>query len=95
MDSRGYTNPEDGKKYYNEKRAAFANNPKHLLTYCAEYCFNAEEAFSLEGDNKFNKVAVAEQLAQIRLYKRGPRPIAGNLEYMYKIVSIQQIIQME
>lgn len=84
MDNRGYTNPEDGKKYYNEKRAAFANNPKHLLTYCAEYCFNAEEAFSLEGDNKFNKVAVAEQLAQIRLYKRGPRPIAGNLEYMYK-----------
>jgi hypothetical protein len=26
------------------------------MEYTAEYCFTAEEAFSLQGDNKFNKV---------------------------------------
>jgi hypothetical protein len=37
-----------------------ASDPEALVTYCAEYCYNAEEAFSLEGDNKFNKVNIAE-----------------------------------
>lgn len=84
MDNRGYTDPVKGKEYYNNKRAAFINNPKHLITYAAEYCFNAEEAFSLEGDNKFNKTAIAEQLALIRLHKRGKKVISGDLDYIYK-----------
>jgi hypothetical protein len=30
------------------------------MKHCAEYCWTAEEAFSQEGDNKFNKVLIAE-----------------------------------
>lgn len=84
MDSRGYTDPDKGKEYYDKKRAAFSNNPKHLLTYSAEYCYTAEEAFSLEGDNKFNKVAIAEQLSLIRLQKKGRKIRRGDLSYIFK-----------
>ena len=35
------------------------SSPKALISYSAEYCFNAEEAFALEGENKFNKVNIA------------------------------------
>lgn len=84
MDNRGYTSPENGKKYYDQKRSALASNPKNLIVYCSEYCYNAEEAFALEGDNKFNKVAIAEQLALIRLHKQGRKIKSGYLEYTYK-----------
>ena len=50
----------------------------------AEYCYNAEEAFSLEGENKFNKVAISEQLALIRLHKKGRKIKSGYLDYTYK-----------
>lgn len=60
LDERGYTNEEKAKQYWLEKRAKLINNPKALIDHCAERCFNAEEAFSLEGENKFNKVLIAE-----------------------------------
>lgn len=60
------------------------SSPEGLLHHCAEYCWNAEEAFNLEGDNKFNKVALSNQLAEIRLHKRGPRPKRGFIDYTYK-----------
>ena len=50
----------------------------------AEFCYNAEEAFSLEGDNKFNKVNIAEQLTNIRALKKSPPIEIGYLEYKYK-----------
>lgn len=84
MDSRGYTNPEKGKEYYDRERARKAKDPKALITYSAEYCYNAEEAFSLEGDNKFNKVNIAEQLTKIRVLKQCPKIETGFLEYKYK-----------
>ena len=34
--------------------------------------------------NKFNKVLISEQLAEIRLHKRGPRPEKGYIDYFYK-----------
>lgn len=84
LDKRGFTNPEKGKEYYNKRRATYINNPKDLITYSAEYCFNAEEAFALEGDNKFNKTAIAEQLAIIRLHKKGKKIRTVDLNYTYK-----------
>lgn len=84
MDKRGFTDPVKGKEYYNNRRATYANDPKNLIIYCAEYCFNAEEAFALEGDNKFNKVAIAEQLAMIRLHKKGKKIRTVSLDYKYK-----------
>ena len=84
MDNRGYTSPEKGKEYYDKQRARFIDSPKELITFAAEYCYNPEEAFNLEGDNKFNKVNIAEQLAQIRVLKKCPKIEAGRLEYIFK-----------
>lgn len=84
MDSRGYTNPKKGKEYYDKQREKYIKSPKDLITYCAEYCYNAEEAFNLEGDNKFNKINIAEQLTEIRALKRCPSIEKGWLEYKYK-----------
>ena len=84
MDSRGYTNPEKGKEYYDKQRARFVNSPKDLITFSAEFCYNPEEAFNLEGENKFNKVLISEQLVKIRVLKQCPKIESGYLEYTYK-----------
>ena len=34
-------------------------------------------------NNKFNKAKISEQLAEIRLHKRGPRPEAGRLDFIF------------
>lgn len=84
MDSRGFTDPIKGKEYYDKQRAKKAKDPKALITYTAEYCYNAEEAFSLEGDNKFNKVYITEQITQIKILKNCPKIESGFLEYKFK-----------
>lgn len=84
IDNRGFTDPELGKQYYDKERAKKAGDPKALLIYCAEYCYNSEEAFQLEGDNKFNKIAIADQLTRIRILNEGPKVQKGFLEYTYR-----------
>ena len=84
LDHRGYCDREKAKKQLQKARDKFLNDPEGLIQHCAEYCWNAEEAFNLEGDNKFNRILITDQLAEIRLHKRGPRPQAGNLEYIFK-----------
>ena len=83
IDHRGYTSHKLGKEYYNEQRIKKMNDPKALLLYSAEYCFTAEEALALEGENDFNTVLLAEQLAAIKLHKIGPKIEIGNLEYKF------------
>lgn len=84
LDSRGWLDDEDGKAYFNKTRDLKAQDPKEFTTFCAEYCFDGEEAFSLEGNNKFNKILIAEQLANIRIHKDSPKPERGTLEYIFK-----------
>ena len=84
LDKRGYCNQEKAKEKLQKQRDKFLNDPEGLIQHCAEYCWNAEEAFNLEGDNKFNRILITDQLAEIRLHKRGPRPQHGNLEYIFK-----------
>ena len=84
LDKRGYTDPEKAKAYWQEKRDKLATNPKALVDHCAERCFNAEEAFALEGENKFNKALIAEQLTRIRALKQCPPIETGFLEYSFK-----------
>ena len=84
IDKRGYTDPIKGKQYYDSQRALKSSNPKALIDFMAEFCYNAEEAFNLEGDNKFNKVNIAEQLTNIRALKKCPTIETGFLEYKYK-----------
>ena len=83
IDSRGYTDPELGKQFYEEQRAKKAGDPKGLLIYSAEYCFTAEEALALEGENEFNTALLAEQIAAIKLYKQSPVIETGSLEYKF------------
>lgn len=84
LDKRGFCDKEKAKKILQKDRDKFLNSPEGLIQHCAEYCWNAEEAFNLEGDNKFNRILITDQLAEIRLHKRGPRPQRGNLEYIFK-----------
>lgn len=84
LDSRGWLDDEDGKAYFNKTRDIKAQDPEEFTTFCAEYCFDGEEAFSLEGNNKFNKILIAEQLANIRIHKDSPKPERGTLEYIFK-----------
>ena len=83
-DKRGVCDWRRGKAYYEAERKKRANDPRGLVEYSAEYCFNAEEAFALEGTNKFNKVLIAEQITKIKVLKEG-RPIEnGDLQFLYK-----------
>lgn len=84
MDSRGVCNQTEYKKVLQEERNNLLTVPEDYLKKCAERCWNAEEAFTLEGQNKFNKMKIADQLAKIRLHKIGPRPQVGIIDYTYK-----------
>ena len=83
VDSRGVVNTKKAKEHYQKQRDRY-KDPKALITFCAEYCFTAEEAFALEGDNKFNKVLLADQLTQIRLYKQCPKIEHGEFKFVFK-----------
>ena len=83
-DSRGFTEEKLGRSYFDKIRAIKQVDPKEYVTYCAEFCYNGEEAFSLEGDNKFNKINIAQQLTNIRALKKCPPIDRGILEYTYR-----------
>ena len=84
MDDRGWCDPEKCKAFHEEQRLRLVNNPKAFIEYCAEYCFTAEEAFALEGNNKFNQINIADQLARIRVLKEGPKIEKGYFTFVYK-----------
>lgn len=83
-DKRGFTEEKLGRQFFDRVRAIKQSDPKEYVTYCAEFCYNGEEAFSLEGENKFNKINIAGQLTQIRALKKCPPIETGFLEYRYK-----------
>lgn len=83
LDERGYCLWENYKEQLDLDRIKI-KNPKALIEHCAEYCYNAEEAFALEGENKFNKVLIAEQLMRIRVLKQCPKFDYGVLKFKYQ-----------
>lgn len=83
-DKRGYISDKDGRAFFDRVRAIKSKDPQEFVVYCAEFCYNGEEAFSLEGDNKFNKVNIAEQLTRIRALKQCPPIEIGQIGYTYK-----------
>ena len=80
--SRGEYLLEKQKAHYNEIRASFTD-PQTLLKHKAEQCFTAEEAFSAEGVNKFNKVRIAEQILSINIRKEAPPIQRGYMRFTY------------
>lgn len=71
------------KQFYLDRRSQFTD-PRTLLEHKAEQCFTAEEAFSAEGVNKFNKVKIAEQTISINIKKEAPLVQRGYMEFIYK-----------
>ena len=69
MDERGVCNEAEFKKVLQVERDALAALPTKYVEKCAERCWTAEEAFNMEGDNKFNKGNIVEQLTRIRALK--------------------------
>nr|DAX08728.1 MAG TPA: Terminase large subunit [Bacteriophage sp.] len=59
MDNRGVCKIGEYKKFLQEERDNLLAVPEEYLKKCAERCWNAEEAFNLEGVNKFNKINIA------------------------------------
>lgn len=84
MDRRGVCDIEKYKEFLQEERDNLLAVPEEYYKKCAERCWFAEEAFNLEGVNKFNKILITEQLTEIRLHKRGPKPQRGYIDYYYK-----------
>lgn len=70
VDKRGWCNTTKAREHFEALRSQKANTPSALMKYCAEQCFTAEEALSLEGTNKFNKVNIANQIAYIRIHSK-------------------------
>ena len=84
IDERGVCDNIKAKEFYDQEREKRKSTPKKLVDYCAEFCYTAEEAFALEGTNKFNKVLLTDQIARIRLLKEGPEIQHGELQFSYK-----------
>jgi len=79
VDKRGYCNEAKSIAWYESERAKKANDPKNLLDYKAEYCFTIEEALIQQDGNVFPAEELAEQLAQIEIYKSVTEPKNGHL----------------
>jgi hypothetical protein len=79
IDKRGWCDPAKAKEWYEAERMKKAADPKALLIYKAEYCFTIEEALIQQGDNMFPREQLAEQQAQITIYKTVKLPQRGYL----------------
>lgn len=79
IDNRGWCNLEKAKARFDIERRNKAGDPKALLIYKAEYCYTIEEALINQGDNIFPREELAEQAAQIDIYKSTPPIHKGHL----------------
>jgi hypothetical protein len=83
MDERGVCDEIAAKQYYNTERLKKSDDPRNLLEYKSEYCFFPEEALIREGENQFDQVKLAEQLANIELHKLVEKPRNANLTWQF------------
>lgn len=84
VDKRGVCDIEKATNFYMEERAKLEQSPKALIDYKAEYCLYPSEAFALEGQNKFNKVKLVEQISAIKFKKKEvPQVERGIFKFNY------------
>jgi len=79
VDKRGWCNLEKARIWYEQERIKLADTPKDLLEFKSEYCFTIEEALIQHADNLFPREELAEQSAQIEIYKSTPKIHSGHL----------------
>lgn len=82
-DHRGVVDEDAAKAYY-EKQWESIESPTDLLKDKAEYCFTPEDAFILEGDNRFDQEKLVEQLSNIELHKIVEKPKPASLIWPMK-----------
>ena len=80
FDSRGVVDTERAKKYYLDKWSE-TNDPKALIKNKAEYCFTPEDAFALEGSNRFDQELLVDQLHAITIHKTVDPPRSIKLHW--------------
>jgi hypothetical protein len=83
VDNRGWCDPDKAREWYEKEREKKVEDPEGLLIYKAEYCFTIEEALIQQGDNIFPREQLAEQQAQLTVYKSIKPPKAGYLSWTY------------
>lgn len=81
LDKRGWCDPVKAKEWWDKERTLKAADPKGLLIFKSEYCYTIEEALLQQGDNFFPREELAEQLAQIDIYKSVELPKRGFLTW--------------
>jgi hypothetical protein len=84
VDNRGVCIQKLAKAFYEGEFKKREGTPKKLVDYKAEFCFTADDAFNLEGTNKFNKVLLVDRLARLQIAKETSPVIRGDLQFLYK-----------
>lgn len=77
VDHRGVCDRVLAKAKYEKQRAAYGDDIQGLRIHKAEFCFYAEEALILQGQNDFNQAGLAQQAAEIKIHKTVKRPKRG------------------
>lgn len=77
-DERGVVNEEKAREYY-LNQWALIEDAQALLIAKSEYCFTPEDAFVMEGDNRFDREKLAEQLANLEVHKIIEKPKKAKL----------------
>lgn len=80
FDDRGVVYIEKAKKYY-EDHWKTIDDPKALLIDKAEYCFTPEDAFVLEGSNRFDQELLVDQLHALTIHKTVELPKPARLSW--------------
>lgn len=78
FDSRGVVDEKRAKEYY-ESVWKKMKDPQKLLQDKAEYCFTPEDAFILEGSNRFDQELLVDQLHALTIHKTVELPKPARL----------------
>ena len=80
FDERGVVDEERAKQYFIKGFEEYEDQHA-LLVARAEYCFTPEDAFILEGSNRFDQELLVEQYNNITIHKTVPGPQAARLSW--------------
>ena len=80
FDSRGVVNEEAAKEYF-IKEFSTVKDPHTLLISKAEFCFTPEDAFIMEGSNRFDQELLIDQYNAITLHKTVEVPKSARLSW--------------
>jgi hypothetical protein len=78
FDKRGVVDKARAKQHYLKKWAKMSD-PQLLAKDKAEYCFTPEDAFLLEGSNRFDQELLVDQLHAVTIHKTVELPQAVRL----------------